>query len=62
MKYNLTCRIYGTFYHSICKKQLKHKMNGAVTKAVKKEYRTVVENAKDIGRRGRGRKIDVSKA
>ena len=51
MKYNLTCKFMGTFYHHCAKENL---INKGVTKeklkAVKKEYKEICLRAKDIGK------------
>ena len=45
MKYSMSPRIYGIFYHMVCKKRLDKK----TAKAVMAEYKAVIGRAKDIG-------------
>lgn len=50
MKYTVICRLYGAFYASACKKELKSRFpNSNMAKAVKSEYKNIVLRAKDIG-------------
>lgn len=49
MKENLSTRLYGWFYSSACKKQLKEQSGKQMVKAVEEEYRAIIRRAKDIG-------------
>lgn len=51
MKYNMNCRLYGFFYHSACKKELKKKgFTNKNIRNIKSEYKKIVLHAKDIGK------------
>lgn len=47
---NFNTQLYGWFYGSSCKKQLKQRFSAQMYKEVKFEYRKVIRNAKDIGK------------
>lgn len=49
MKENGSTRIYGWFYSHACKKQLKAQYGGQMLKECRKEYRSAIRRAKDIG-------------
>lgn len=49
MRENMNTRLYGWFYSSVCKMQLKRKYGNKALKSIKKEYRAVIRRAKDIG-------------
>ena len=51
MKYDISCRIYGMFYHNACKKILGEKGVGKEEiHSIQKEYQAVVERASSIGK------------
>lgn len=50
MKESFDTKLYGWFYGSSCKKQLKNQFSNAVVKAVNKEYKAIIHRAKDIGK------------
>lgn len=51
MKYSMNCWIYGQFYHSTCKKELKKKgYSKQVVGNVMEEYKRIILGAKDIGK------------
>lgn len=51
MKYGVSERIYGWFYHNSCKYEIKRncKEQKINTKKIKKEYISIIRRAKDIG-------------
>ncbi|MBQ4522686.1 MAG: L-2-amino-thiazoline-4-carboxylic acid hydrolase [Lachnospiraceae bacterium] len=51
MKYNMSCRIFGIFYHGACKKELRKKdFTSKVIRNIKLEYKKIALRAKDIGK------------
>lgn len=50
MKENFSTRLYGWFYGSSCKKQLKQRFSAGTYKEVSREYRKILRNSKDIGK------------
>lgn len=50
MKENFNTKLYGWFYGSSCKKQLKQRFSAQIYREVNCEYRTIIRNAKDIGK------------
>lgn len=49
MKENFNTKLYGWFYSRSCRQQLKEQYGSPMVKAVKREYRTIIKRAKDIG-------------
>lgn len=49
MKENFNTKLYGWFYVSACKEQLRKQYGKKMVKDVKAEYRTIIRRAKDIG-------------
>lgn len=49
MKENAQTRLYGWFYASACKEQLKRHFPAQVYGDVKREYKAIIRNAKEIG-------------
>lgn len=50
MKENFNTKLYGWFYGNSCKKQLKQRFSAGMYRAVNREYRNIIRNAKDIGK------------
>lgn len=51
MKYNMSCRIFGNFYHGVCKKELKKKgFTIKVIRNIKVEYKKIALRTKGIGK------------
>lgn len=50
MKYGFTQKLFGYFYHSSCMKEAKKRHISIDSRAIKKEYRVVLERAEDIGK------------
>lgn len=50
LRKNFNTKLYGWFYESSCKEQLKKRYGVETVKTVKKEYRAVIGRAKDIGK------------
>lgn len=50
MKYGFTQKLFGYFYHSSCMKEAKQRHISIDSRAIKKEYRGVLERAEDIGK------------
>ncbi len=50
MKENFNTRLYGLFYGSSCKKELKQRFSARVYKDVNREYRNIIRKSKDIGK------------
>lgn len=50
MKYGFTQKLFGYFYHSSCMKEAKQRHISIDSRAIKKEYRVVLERAEDIGK------------
>lgn len=50
MKENFSTKLYGWFYGSCCKKQLKQRFSASMPGAVNQEYRKVIRRAKEIGK------------
>lgn len=51
MIYDMNCRIYGMFYHGVCKKELKKKgYDKKAIRNIKSEYKKIVLRTKDIGK------------
>ncbi len=50
MKYGFTQKLFGYFYHSSCMKEAKNKHISIDSRAIKREYRAVLERAEDIGK------------
>lgn len=49
MKYDIICNVYGNYFHSICKPQLKKQgLNDNILNEIKKEYKNIVLRAKTI--------------
>lgn len=51
MTYGIVERLYGWFYHSSCKREIKRTFKGKKisTKKIKKEYTSIIHRAKNIG-------------
>lgn len=50
MKYGFTQKLFGYFYHSSCMKEAKNRHISIDSRAIKREYRAVLERAEDIGK------------
>lgn len=50
MKYRFTQKLFGYFYHSSCMKEAKNRHISIDSRAIKREYRAVLERAEDIGK------------
>ena len=50
MKYGFTQKLFGYFYNSSCMKEAKKRHISIDSRAIKKEYRVVLERAEDIGK------------
>lgn len=50
MKYGFTQKLFEYFYHSSCMKEAKKRHISIDSRAIKKEYRVVLERAEDIGK------------
>ena len=50
MNENFNTKLYGWFYGNSCKKQLKQRFSAGMYRAVNREYRNIIRNAKDIGK------------
>lgn len=50
MKYGFTQKLFGYFYHSSCMKEAKNRHISIDSRAIKREYRVVLERAEDIGK------------
>ena len=50
MKYGFTHKLIGYFYHSSCMKEAKNRHISIDSRAIKREYRAVLERAEDIGK------------
>lgn len=50
MKYGFTQKLFGYFYHSSCMKEVKNRHISIDSRAIKREYRAVLERAEDIGK------------
>lgn len=50
MKYGFTQKLFGYFYHSSCMKEAKNRLISIDSRAIKREYRAVLERAEDIGK------------
>lgn len=50
MKYGFTQKLFGYFYHSSCIKEAKNRHISIDSRAIKREYRAVLERAEDIGK------------
>lgn len=50
MKYRFTQKLFGYFYHNSCMKQAKAQHLSLNSKAIKNEYKAVLERADDIGK------------
>lgn len=50
MKYGFTQKLFGHFYHSSCMKEAKNRHISIDSRAIKREYRAVLERAEDIGK------------
>lgn len=50
MKENFSTKLYGWFYGSSCKSQLKQRFTIQTYKNVNREYKNIIRNAKDIGK------------
>ena len=49
MKYRFTQKLFGYFFHNSCMKQAKAQHLILDSKAIKNEYKAVLERADDIG-------------
>lgn len=50
MEYGFTQKLFGYFYHNSCMKQAKAQHLSLNSKAIKNEYKAVLERADDIGK------------
>lgn len=50
MEYGFTQKLFGYFYHNSCMKQAKAQHLSLDSKAIKNEYKAVLERADDIGK------------